>query len=144
MSSRGDDFPPTARAGSAQATRAARVQEREFTSGSPATGTSAIPETKRPPARGSSRLGEGRPPRAGGEPVRALVGNLGDGTLQIVELREGRLRSIGKVPVGAAPKRVAWVPPAPGPTPWRHPATRASTVRLGPRRPSRARAGGRA
>ncbi len=49
------------------------------------------------------------PPRDG-EPVRALVSNIGDGTLQVVELRDGRLRSVGKVKVGAAPKRVAWIP----------------------------------
>ena len=46
----------------------------------------------------------------GGEAPRALVSNLGDGTVQLVELRDGKLRSLGKVPVGAAPKRVAWVP----------------------------------
>jgi hypothetical protein len=46
----------------------------------------------------------------GGEATRALVSNLGDGTVQLVELRDGKLRSLGKVQVGAAPKRVAWVP----------------------------------
>ncbi len=49
------------------------------------------------------------PPRDG-EPVRALVSNTGDGTVQVVELHEGRLQSVGKVKVGAAPKRVAWIP----------------------------------
>ena len=46
----------------------------------------------------------------GGEATRALVSNLGDGSVQLVELRDGKLRSVGKVQVGAAPKRVAWVP----------------------------------
>ena len=46
----------------------------------------------------------------GGEAPRALVSNLGDGTVQLVELRDGKLRSIGKVPVGASPQRVTWVP----------------------------------
>ena len=51
-----------------------------------------------------------RIPTAEGDATRALVSNIGDGSVQVVELRDGRLRSIGKVPVGAAPKRVAWVP----------------------------------
>ncbi len=46
----------------------------------------------------------------GGEATRALVSNLGDGSVQVVELRDGKLRSVGKVQVGAAPKRIAWVP----------------------------------
>lgn len=50
-----------------------------------------------------------RIPATSGAP-RALVSNIGDGTLQVVELRDGKLHSLGKVPVGAAPKRVAWVP----------------------------------
>jgi DNA-binding beta-propeller fold protein YncE len=52
-----------------------------------------------------------RIPAPSGEPTRALVSNIGDGTVQVVELRDGRLRSAGKVPVGAAPKRVAWAGP---------------------------------
>jgi len=50
-------------------------------------------------------------PAASGEATRALVSNIGDGTVQLLELRDGRLRSVGKVPVGAAPKRVAWAEP---------------------------------
>jgi DNA-binding beta-propeller fold protein YncE len=42
--------------------------------------------------------------------TRALVSNIGDASVQVVELRDGKLHSVGKVPVGAAPKRVAWVP----------------------------------
>jgi DNA-binding beta-propeller fold protein YncE len=49
-----------------------------------------------------------RIPGASDEATRALVSNIGDGTVQVLELRDGRLRSVGKVPVGAAPKRVAW------------------------------------
>jgi YVTN family beta-propeller protein len=52
-----------------------------------------------------------RIPDADGTPARALVSNIGDGTVQVVELRDGKLRSVGKVSVGAAPKRVAWLPP---------------------------------
>ncbi|HUG92425.1 MAG TPA: hypothetical protein VML55_16420, partial [Planctomycetaceae bacterium] len=45
------------------------------------------------------------------ESVRVLVSNLGDGTLEVVEVaREGTLKSLGKVQVGAAPKRVSFVP----------------------------------
>jgi YVTN family beta-propeller protein len=51
-----------------------------------------------------------RIPTASGEPTRALVSNIGDGSVQVIELREGKLRSVDKVVVGAAPKRVAWVP----------------------------------
>jgi len=42
--------------------------------------------------------------------VRALVSNIGEGTLQLVEMsREGKLKSLGKVQVGKAPKRVAFL-----------------------------------
>lgn len=61
-----------------------------------------------------------RIPATGDEPVRALVSNIGDASVQVLELRDGRLRSVGKVAVGAAPKRVAWVQPpggGPGSTP---------------------------
>jgi DNA-binding beta-propeller fold protein YncE len=51
-----------------------------------------------------------RVPSKEGEPTRALVSNIGDGTVQIVELRDGSLRSVAKIKVGAAPKRVAWFP----------------------------------
>ena len=45
-------------------------------------------------------------------PVRVLVSNIGDGTLQLVEVSaEGQLRALGKASVGQAPKRVAFVPP---------------------------------
>lgn len=41
--------------------------------------------------------------------VRVLVSNIGDGTLQLVEMNgDGRLRTLGKVGVGRAPKRVAF------------------------------------
>jgi hypothetical protein len=47
-------------------------------------------------------------PRNG--PVRVLVSNIGDGTLQIVEMSEnGKLKSVGKAQVGKAPKRVAFL-----------------------------------
>jgi YVTN family beta-propeller protein len=43
--------------------------------------------------------------------VRVLVSNIGDGTLQLVEVsREGKLRTLSKVQVGKAPKRVAFLP----------------------------------
>jgi YVTN family beta-propeller protein len=41
--------------------------------------------------------------------VRALVSNIADGSLQLVEMsREGRLKALGKAQVGKAPKRVAF------------------------------------
>ncbi|MEX0725509.1 MAG: hypothetical protein WD065_04530 [Planctomycetaceae bacterium] len=44
-------------------------------------------------------------------PTRVLVSNLGDGTLELVEVAaDGTLQSLGKAPVGAAPKRVAFLP----------------------------------
>ncbi len=47
----------------------------------------------------------------GTDPVRVLVSNIGDGTLQLVEVsKEGKLKSLGKARVGKAPKRVAFVP----------------------------------
>ncbi|MDJ0848971.1 MAG: YncE family protein [Myxococcota bacterium] len=56
-----------------------------------------------------------RVPGREGQPARVLVSNLGDGTLQLVEVSpEGRLHSVGKARVGEAPKRVAFLPaPAP-------------------------------
>lgn len=53
-----------------------------------------------------------RIPSPVGSPTRVLVSNLGDGTLQLVEVSlDGRLKSLGKVKVGAAPKRVAFLVP---------------------------------
>ena len=53
--------------------------------------------------------------RIPGTDGRVLLSNIGDGTLQLVEVsREGRLKSLGKAQVGAAPKRVAFVPPSAG------------------------------
>jgi DNA-binding beta-propeller fold protein YncE len=47
----------------------------------------------------------------GTNPTRLLVSNIGDGTLQLVELgKNGKLTSLGKAPVGKAPKRVAFLP----------------------------------
>jgi YVTN family beta-propeller protein len=47
----------------------------------------------------------------GTDPVRVLVSNIGDGTVQLVEVsKEGKLESLGKARVGKAPKRVAFVP----------------------------------
>jgi YVTN family beta-propeller protein len=47
----------------------------------------------------------------GTDPVRVLVSNIGDGTLQLVEVATGgKLRSLGKAQVGKAPKRVAFLP----------------------------------
>ena len=41
--------------------------------------------------------------------LRVLVSNIGDGTLQLVEMNEaGKLKSLGKAQVGKAPKRVAF------------------------------------
>ncbi len=42
---------------------------------------------------------------------RVLVSNIGDGTLQLVEVsQDGKLKSLGKAQVGKAPKRVAFLP----------------------------------
>lgn len=55
-----------------------------------------------------------RIPAPAHEPIRALVSNIGDGTLQLVEVsKDGKLKALGKAEVGKAPKRVAFVPPAP-------------------------------
>jgi DNA-binding beta-propeller fold protein YncE len=44
-------------------------------------------------------------------PVKVLVSNLGDATLQLVEVgSDGKLREVGRAKVGAAPKRVAFLP----------------------------------
>jgi YVTN family beta-propeller protein len=43
--------------------------------------------------------------------VRVLVSNIGDGTLQLVEVGvDGKMKVAGKATVGKAPKRVAFVP----------------------------------
>jgi YVTN family beta-propeller protein len=45
------------------------------------------------------------------DPVRVLVSNIGDGTLQLIEVADdGKLKSLGKAQVGKAPKRVAFLP----------------------------------
>src|SRR5262249_55574472 len=47
--------------------------------------------------------------------VRVLVSNIGDGTLQLVEVsKDGKLKSLAKAQVGKAPKRVAFLPGAVG------------------------------
>lgn len=47
----------------------------------------------------------------GTSPVKVLVSNLGDGSLQLVEVAEdGKLKDLGRAKVGAAPKRVAYLP----------------------------------
>jgi hypothetical protein len=48
---------------------------------------------------------------SGRNAVRVLVSNIGDGTVQLVEVsHEGKLKSLGSAKVGAAPKRVAFLP----------------------------------
>ena len=43
-------------------------------------------------------------------PVHVLISNIGDGSLQFVEVSEqGKLKSLGKATVGNVPKRVAFV-----------------------------------
>lgn len=50
-------------------------------------------------------------PGQSGPSVRFLISNIGDGTLQLAELTaENKLKSLGKAPVGKAPKRVAFLP----------------------------------
>jgi YVTN family beta-propeller protein len=44
-------------------------------------------------------------------PVRVLISNIGDGTLQSVDVSEnGKMKTVAKTSVGKAPKRVAFVP----------------------------------
>ena len=51
-----------------------------------------------------------RIPSAEGAPIRVLVSNIGDGTVQLVEVSAaGKLESLGKIKVGKAPKRVAFL-----------------------------------
>ncbi|MBI1832662.1 MAG: hypothetical protein HYR84_14575, partial [Planctomycetes bacterium] len=50
-------------------------------------------------------------PGGKGDTVRVMLSNLGDNTLQFVDVgREGQLKSVGKANVGKAPKRVAFMP----------------------------------
>ncbi len=50
-------------------------------------------------------------PIPGTDPVRVLISNIGDGTLQVVDVsKEGKLESLGKTKVGKAPKRVVFLP----------------------------------
>jgi YVTN family beta-propeller protein len=52
-----------------------------------------------------------RIPGAGNGPVRVLISNIGDGSLQLVEVTsDGKLRARGKAQVGKAPKRVSFLP----------------------------------
>jgi DNA-binding beta-propeller fold protein YncE len=47
----------------------------------------------------------------GTSPVKVLISNLGDGSLQLAEVAEnGKLKDLGRAKVGAAPKRVAFLP----------------------------------
>lgn len=50
-------------------------------------------------------------PIPGHSPVRVLISNIGDGSLQFVGIsEEGKLKTLGKATVGKAPKRVAFLP----------------------------------
>jgi len=50
-------------------------------------------------------------PGAKGDSVRVMLSNLGDGSLQFVDVsREGTLKTVGKAMVGKGPKRVAFLP----------------------------------
>jgi hypothetical protein len=45
------------------------------------------------------------------KPAKVLVSNLGDGSLQVVEVADdGKMTDLGRIKVGAAPKRVAFLP----------------------------------
>jgi YVTN family beta-propeller protein len=47
----------------------------------------------------------------GTSPIKVLISNLGDGSLQVVEVAEnGKLKDLGRAKVGAFPKRVAFLP----------------------------------
>ena len=51
--------------------------------------------------------------RIPGTEGKVLVSNIGDGTVQLVEVTtDGKLKSLAKAPVGKAPKRVAFAPPS--------------------------------
>jgi YVTN family beta-propeller protein len=52
-----------------------------------------------------------RIPGPSDQPVRVLVSNIGDGTLQLVEVgSNGKMKDVGRATVGKAPKRVAFLP----------------------------------
>lgn len=52
-----------------------------------------------------------RIPSDAGATVRVLISNIGDGTLQLVEVTtDGKMRPVAKAQVGKAPKRVAFLP----------------------------------
>lgn len=52
-----------------------------------------------------------RIPGSADAPTRVLISHLGDSTLELAEVgRDGKLKSLGKAPVGTAPKRVAFLP----------------------------------
>ncbi len=58
-----------------------------------------------------------RIPRSSSGKVQVLISNIGDGTLQLVEVsREGKLRSIAKAQVGKGPKRVSFFRPTRAPS----------------------------
>lgn len=49
----------------------------------------------------------------GTSPVKVLISNLGDNSLQLVEVAaDGKLKDLGRAKVGTAPKRVAFLPSA--------------------------------
>jgi hypothetical protein len=52
-----------------------------------------------------------RIPGPADQPIRVLISNIGDGTLQLVEVgADFKMQALGKAAVGKAPKRVAFVP----------------------------------
>lgn len=52
-----------------------------------------------------------RIPGPSDQPVRVLVSNIGDGTVQLVEVgSDGKMKDLGRTPVGKAPKRIAFLP----------------------------------
>jgi YVTN family beta-propeller protein len=52
-------------------------------------------------------------PGANGQSTRVLVSNIGNGTLQLVEVAgDGKMKDVAQAKVGDAPKRVAFVPSA--------------------------------
>jgi YVTN family beta-propeller protein len=54
-----------------------------------------------------------RIPAPAGSAVRVLVSNVGDGSLQLVQVSErGRLKTLGRAAVGRAPKRIGFLPAA--------------------------------
>jgi hypothetical protein len=50
-------------------------------------------------------------PGAKGDLARVILSNLGDNSLQLVDVRrDGQMKSVGKAAVGKGPKRVAFLP----------------------------------